>query len=95
MKCIEESKIDWYNTRAGRTVVRPTVCDHITFNHLVGIKPGEKTRTRKQRRAHLQPENRILNRGAKYNPKTGTNKIVKKHRDPFKGCDINGTHWIK
>jgi hypothetical protein len=95
MKCIEESKIYWYNTRAGRTIVRPQVGDKITFNDVVGIKPIKKTRTRKQRRAHLQP--RPSSKVRTYNIKSGpiSNVLVKKNRDPFKGYDTTGTYWIK
>lgn len=35
MKTVEESKIDWYNTRGGRTIVKPTLCDELTLQDIV------------------------------------------------------------
>lgn len=84
MKRVEDSKIDWYNTRAGRTVIRPTVGDGITWREVLGIpKPKKKYKDSRGRRGlgykppkhglvcnNVTKESKVLSR-RKYNPVNG------------------------
>ncbi len=45
MKRIEnESLLDWYNTRGGRTIVKPPICDRLTAKEclMTGVKKRPK-----------------------------------------------------
>ncbi len=95
MKKIEDSKIDWYNTRAGRTIISPTVGDNITWREVLGLpKPKKKFKNSRERRGlgYVAPKHKlvcILDKDSKvksrhkYNPITGIPTPKRKKETPF------------
>ena len=96
MKRIDnENLLDWYNTRAGRTIVKPKVGDHITANDLFGRKvaPKKKKTIKKDNLITFLKENYSRTHIAIGNKTIMLHKVITLNAAKKLYPDLKGVSW--